>query len=284
MSTTHSSSPQDPQSLSRRTFLKSSAVLGGAAIAFPAIVRGQNLNSSIQVAVIGAGGKGSSDTDETAKAGGKIVGLCDVDTKTLSDRGAKYPDAKRYQDFRKMLTDMEKGIDAVIVATPDHLHATASLMAMKMGKHCFCQKPLTQTVYEARKMREVAVAKKLATQMGNQGSAGTGLRRAVEVIQSGAIGDVRELHVWSNRPIWPQGIDRPEGSDPVPDNLDWDLWLGPAAMRPYKKDTYAPFKWRGWMDFGTGALGDMACHTVNMPFRALKLGYPTSIEGPAPPR
>lgn len=265
-------------SYTRRRFLRNASVLGAAAVTFPSIVRGQNLNSRLQVATVGAGGKGASDTDETAKAGGHIYALCDVDRNTLDSRGAKYPDAKRYRDYRKMLTELDKEIDAVIVATPDHVHAHASLMAMKMGKHCFCQKPLTHSVYEARMMRETAKKMKVATQMGNQGSAGSGLRRAVEVIQAGAIGAVRELHVWSNRPIWPQGMDRPEGSDPVPDYLDWDLWLGPAQARPFKKDTYAPFKWRGWMDFGTGALGDMACHTVNMPFRALKLGYPTSIE------
>jgi hypothetical protein len=149
---------------------------------------------------------------------------------------------------------------------------------MSLGKHCFCQKPLTQTVAEARRMRELAKRKKVATQMGNQGSAGDGLRRAVEVIQGGVIGNPVELHVWSNRPIWPQGVARPEGDDKVPESLDWDLWLGPARYRPFKKDAYHPFAWRGWKDFGTGALGDMACHTVNMPFRALKLGYPGVIE------
>jgi hypothetical protein len=147
-----------------------------------------------------------------------------------------------------------------------------------MGKHCFCQKPLVQTVYEARTVRQLANEKKVATQMGNQGSAESGLRRAVEVVQAGVIGKPREIHVWSNRPIWPQGIPRPAGSDPVPSTLDWDIWLGPAATRPYKNDVYAPFKWRGWFDFGTGALGDMACHTVNMPFRAAKLGYPNVVE------
>jgi hypothetical protein len=147
-----------------------------------------------------------------------------------------------------------------------------------MGKHIYCQKPLTQTVHEARELRRLASEKKLATQMGNQGSANEGLRRAVEVIQAGAIGKPTELHVWTNRPIWPQGIPRPEGSDPVPPTLDWDQWLGPAAERPYKNDVYHTFKWRGWTDFGTGALGDMACQTVNMPFRALKLGYPERIE------
>jgi hypothetical protein len=149
---------------------------------------------------------------------------------------------------------------------------------MKLGKHCFCQKPLVQTVYEARLMRKVAAENKLATQMGNQGSAESGLRRAVEVIQAGVIGNPIELHVWTNRPIWPQGLDRPQGEDPVPATLDWDCWLGPAPKRPYKNGLYHTVNWRGWYDFGTGALGDMACHTVNMPFRALKLGYPTVVE------
>jgi hypothetical protein len=147
-----------------------------------------------------------------------------------------------------------------------------------MGKHIFCQKPLTQTVWEARQMRQLAKEKNLATQMGNQGSAEDGLRRAIEVIQAGVIGTPHELHVWSNRPIWPQGLERPAGEDKVPAELDWDQWLGPAPKRPYKDGVYHPFKWRGWTDFGTGALGDMACHTVNMPFRALKLGYPSVVE------
>jgi hypothetical protein len=173
---------------------------------------------------------------------------------------------------------MEKEIDAVTVSTPDHMHGLITATAMRLGKHVYCQKPLVQTVYEARLMRRLAKEKKVATQMGNQGSAGNGLRRAVEIIQAGVIGPVHELHVWSNRPIWPQGIDRPEGQDPVPETLDWDLWLGTAAFRPFKQKVYHPFNWRGWNDFGTGALGDMACHTVNMPFRALKLGYPEVVE------
>jgi hypothetical protein len=177
-----------------------------------------------------------------------------------------------------MFDELNGQFDAVMVATADHTHAIVAATALTLGKHVYCQKPLTHSVYEARMMRELAKKKKLATQMGNQGSAGSGLRRAVEVIQAGIIGKPTELHVWSNRPIWPQGIDRPAGEDPVPITLDWDLFLGPAAFRPYKKDTYHPFKWRGWKDFGTGALGDMACHTVNMPFRALKLGYPNVVE------
>jgi hypothetical protein len=265
--------------LARRSFLKTSGLAtGGMILGAPAIVRGQNLNSRLNVACIGVGGKGSSDVSETAKAGGTIVGLCDVDSQMLDRKAKEYPDAKKFVDFRQMLKELGDSIDAVTISTPDHLHGIAAKMAMEMGKHVFCQKPLTQTVFEARELVRISKEKKLATQMGNQGSAGNGLRRAVEVIQSGVIGKPLELHVWSNRPIWPQGIERPKGEDPVPAHLDWNLWLGPAAMRPYLKDVYHTFKWRGWNDFGTGALGDMACHTVNMPFRALKLGYPTLVE------
>jgi hypothetical protein len=249
-----------------------------AAAAFPYVGNVLGANDKINVACIGVGGKGDSDTDDSARCGGNIVGLCDVDQGTLDKKGAKFPNAKKYRDFRKMLDEMDKSIDAVTVSTPDHCHGVASIKAMTMGKHVYCQKPLTQTVYEARMMRQLSKEKKLATQMGNQGSAGSGLRHAVEVIQAGVIGPVRELHVWSNRPIWPQGLNRPEGEDPVPGTLDWDQWIGPAQMRPYKKGVYHTFAWRGWIDFGTGALGDMACHTVNMPFRALKLGYPTVVE------
>ncbi len=263
----------------RRHFLKQTGLgAGGLILGAPAIVRGQNLNSRINVACIGVGGKGDSDVKETADAGGNIVAICDVDSRHLDRKAASHPDAKKFVDFRKMLTEMDKEIDAVIVSTPDHLHGIASKMAMELGKHVYCQKPLTQTVFEARELVRITKEKKLATQMGNQGSAGDGLRRAVEVIQSGVIGNPLELHVWSNRPIWPQGIERPKGDSPIPPELDWNLWLGPAQLRPYLEKVYHPFNWRGWMDFGTGALGDMACHTVNMPFRALKLGYPSLIE------
>ena len=266
--------------VSRRQFLYSSAVAATGAVLLPGCattpnVRYKSANEKLNIGVIGAGGKGSSDTDSCAKE--NIVALCDVDTKTLDSRGAKYPSAQKFQDFRKMLEKV-KEIDAVIVATPDHMHAYAGVMAMKMGKHAFIQKPLAQSVYECRLLRRVARENHVATQMGNQGSAGDGLRRAVEVIQAGVIGKPLELHVWSNRPIWPQGIDRPPGEDPIPETLNWDTWIGPAPMRPFKKDVYHTFKWRGWKDFGTGALGDMACHTVNMPFRALKLGYPNVVE------
>jgi predicted dehydrogenase len=265
-------------SSNRRQFLKKSALLGGGAFGMPAIVSGQNLNSQIQVACIGVGGKGKSDTLNVAKCGGEIAALCDVDANMLNPMAKQFPKAAKFVDFREMLTKMGDKIDAVTISTPDHLHGVAGIMAMQMGKHIYCQKPLTQTVWESRTMRNLARDKKLATQMGNQGSSADGLRRSVEIIQSGVIGKPLELHVWTNRPIWPQGLDRPAGSDPIPDSLNWDCFLGPAQQRPYKKNVYHRFAWRGWSDFGTGALGDMACHTVNMPFRALKLGYPTRIE------
>ena len=269
--------------LSRRQFLsRTSIILGAATMSFPYVGRVLGANDRINVACIGVGGKGDSDSSDAVRCGGNLVAICDVDQNTLDKKakqfGEKFPNLKRFKDYRKLLDMMGKDIDAVTVSTPDHNHGVAAIRAMKMGKHCFCQKPLVQTVKEARMVRQLAKEKNLATQMGNQGSAETGLRRAVEVIQAGVIGKPLELHVWSNRPIWPQGLDRPQGKDPVPANLDWDLWLGPAAVRPYKKDVYHTFKWRGWYDFGTGALGDMACHTVNMPFRALKLGYPNVVE------
>jgi predicted dehydrogenase len=261
----------------RRAFLKTTALAAGAAtFAMPAIVRGRNLNSKVNIASIGVGGKGKSDTDYCASE--NIVALCDVDKDHCEGQLEKYSQAKYYHDFRKMFDEMGDAIDAVTVSTPDHFHAIAASAAIQLGKHVYCQKPLTQTIYEARHLRDLARRYKVITQMGNQGSAADGLRRAVECIQYGLIGQVREVYVWTNRPIWPQGMDRPVGEEPVPPSLDWDLWIGPAPMRPYKKGVYHPWNWRGWQDFGTGALGDMACHTVNMPFRALKLGYPTEIE------
>ena len=267
----------------RRQFLtRTTLALGATTLAFPYVGRVLGANDRINVACIGVKGKGDSDSSDAASCGGNIVAICDVDKNNLASKAkqfaTKFPNLKQYQDYRKLLEEMGKDIDAVTVSTPDHNHGVAAIRAMKMGKHAFCQKPLVQTVYEARTVRNLANEKKLATQMGNQGSASSALRRAVEVIQAGVIGDPLELHVWSNRPIWPQGIDRPSGEDAVPENLDWDCWLGPAPKRPFKVGVYHSFNWRGWFDFGTGALGDMACHTVNMPFRALKLGYPNVIE------
>jgi len=279
MKTPTKSSELPSLSLSRRQFVRrTSLAAGAAAFTFPYVGRVLGANDRINIACIGVGGKGDSDSNAAAKCGGNIVAICDVDQRTLEKKGQQFGQAKRFQDYRKLLDQMGKEIDAVTVSTPDHNHGTAAMRAMKMGKHCFCQKPLTQTVYEARAMRQLAAEKKLATQMGNQGSAENGLRRAVEVVQAGVIGKPLELHVWTNRPVWPQGLERPVGEDPVPPFLDWDCWLGPAPLRPFKKDVYQTFNWRGWYEFGTGALGDMACHTVNMPFRALKLGFPSVVE------
>ena len=265
--------------VSRREFLRRTSLAATtAALTFPYVGRVLGANERINLGCIGVGGKGDGDSSHAAACGGNIVAICDVDQNSLDKKGKQFPQAKRFNDYRKLLDEMGNDIDAVTVSTPDHNHGVAAARAMKMGKHCYCQKPLVQTVEEARLLRKLAAEKKLATQMGNQGTAENGLRRAVEVVQAGVIGKPLELHVWTNRPIWPQGIDRPKGKDPVPASLNWDAWLGPAAERPYKKDVYHPFAWRGWYDFGTGALGDMACHTVNMPFRALKLGYPNVVE------
>jgi len=272
------SSPSRP-GLSRRQFIYASALAAGAlglggCLSQPK-PRRISPNSKLNIACIGAAGKGRSDTDHCASE--NIVAICDIDEELAAPQLKKYPGAKFYRDWRELL-DKEKGIDAVVVSTPDHMHAAVASAAIKLGKHVYCQKPLTQTIYEARYLRELAAEYKVATQMGNQGSAASGLRRGVEVIQAGIIGPVREVHVWSNRPVWPQGLVRPAGADMIPPTLDWDLWLGPAPVRPYKKGVYHTFNWRGWFDFGTGALGDMACHTTNLPFRALKLGYPTAVE------
>jgi predicted dehydrogenase len=269
----------------RRDFLKQTA-LAGVGFWVAGGLEAKDTNGKINIACIGVGGKGSSDTDQAGEVG-NIVALCDIDDHTLERKAKKFPEAKKYNDFRKMLHEMDKEIDAVTVSTPDHTHAAAAVMAMKMKKHVYCQKPLTHTVYEARLMRETAQKNKVATQMGNQGTASNGLRRAVEIIRAGVIGPVREVHVWTNRPVWPQSpriTKRPKPSEP-PSHVHWDLWLGPAPERPYSAERqynnhppYHDFNWRGWWDFGTGALGDMACHTANMAFMALKLGYPTSIE------
>jgi len=289
MSLTNSSS-RISGNLTRRQFIYTTAVAGAALTSFAARgPRRLSANEKLNIGVVGAGGKGSSDTDHCA--GENIVALCDVDANTLAGRKQKYPNANTYQDWRIML-EKEKSLDAVIVSTADHTHAIVAAAAMRLGKHIYCQKPLVQTVYEARLLRKLAKKHGVATQMGNQGSAEDGLRRAVECVQAGLVGRVNQVHVWSNRPIWPQGMDRPPGQDPVPDSLNWDLWLGPAPWRPFKAqwpenlqlnrrrggNVYHPFAWRGWQDFGTGALGDMACHTANMPFRALKLGYPTEVQ------
>jgi predicted dehydrogenase len=233
-------------------------------------------NERLNVACIGVGGKGAGEVRDIAETGSNIVALCDVDEERGARMFKQFPMAKRYNDFRVML-EQQKDIDAVTVSTPDHTHAPASVMAMKLGKHVYCQKPLTHSIYEARVMAETAAKTKVATQMGNQAHAGEPIRRGVELVRAGVIGPVHEVHTWTNRPIWPQGIAGRLPPQPVPPTLDWDLWLGPAPERDYNAG-YVPFNWRGWWDFGTGALGDMACHIMDMPYWALELGAPTSVE------
>src|ERR1035437_7973746 len=264
--------------LNRRDFIKTTSLATGAVVfGVPTLLRAANLNSKLNIAASGAAGKGADDTDCCDSE--NIVALCDVDSSRCAKQLEKYAGAKFYQDYRKMLDEMGKGIDAVTISTPDHFHAVAASAAMRLGKAVYCQKPLVQTIYEARYLRNLARETGVVTQMGNQGSAQDGLRRAVECIQAGIIGHVRQVHVWTNRPIWPQGMSRPEGADPVPASLDWNTWIGPAAMRPYKTGVYHPWNWRGWLDFGTGALGDMACHIMHPVFKSLKLQYPIKAQG-----
>ncbi|HVA47693.1 MAG TPA: Gfo/Idh/MocA family oxidoreductase [Pirellulales bacterium] len=266
----------------RRRFLQSVSLAGAGfwVAGSEARVFSDSPNGKLRIACVGVGGKGASDTDQAGNYG-DIVALCDIDDKRLAAKAEKFPKAKTYNDYRKLLDEMHAQIDAVVVSTPDHTHAPAAVRAMRLGKHVYCQKPLTHTVAEARLMRDTARQYKVATQMGNQGTADKGFRQGVEIVRSGAIGPVREVHVWTNRPFkyWKQSPDivaRPTEMPPVPEYVHWDLFLGTAPARPYHP-VYHPHNWRGWWDFGTGSLGDMACHTTNLPFMALRLGYPTRV-------
>ena len=241
-------------------------VLGGASHVPP--------SEKLNIAGVGIGGRGEGDLHECGSE--NIVALCDVDAAYAGKVFDKYPKARRWTDFRKML-DEHKDIDAVIIATPDHTHAVISMAAIKRGKHVYCEKPLTHSIWEARQVAEAAREAGVATQLGNQGQASEENRLVSEFIADGAIGPVREVHAWCNRYISPRGIDRPKETPPVPGTLNWDLWLGPARNRPYHP-CYLPFSWRGWWDFGTGVLGDIGCHQLDPVFRALKLGYPTTVE------
>ena len=270
--------------MSRRTFVFGSAIMaaGCATTKAPRIPysgrRKIAANEKLHIAGIGVGGKGHSDVRGAAAAGdNNVVALCDVDWGRGGGTFKEFPNATKYKDFRVMLEKEYHNIDAVTISTPDHMHAPAAIAAMELGKHVYVQKPLTHDVYEARRLKEVARQYGVASQMGNQGHSGEGLRRLTEWIQAGAIGTVREAHIWTNRPIWPQGIGRPKRADNIPKTLDWDLWLGTAPWRPYNR-AYCPFKWRGWWDFGCGALGDMACHIMDPAYTALKLEYPLTVE------
>jgi predicted dehydrogenase len=271
--------PTWSKNFTRRDFLATTSATASAfAFTFvPSRVFGAN--ERLRFAGIGVGGKGSSDIDHAATLG-DVVAVCDCDDNPLDEKLKKWPSAKKFYDFREMFDKMADQIDAVTISTPDHTHAIAAAYAIVNKKHVYVQKPLTHDVWEARHLRTLARKYKVATQMGNQGSAANGLRRGVEAIQAGVIGKVTELHVWTNRPVWPQSPAikaRPTEAMAVPPNVHWAEFIGTAPMRPYHK-AYHPFNWRGWWDYGTGALGDMACHTANMGFRALNLTVPTVIE------
>lgn len=234
--------------------------------------------SDLRVAFIAVGGMGGAHVKEMVDLGVTCTCFADVDTRHWGNATKHWPAAKGYQDYREMFDKEARNFDAVMIATPDHHHYPATILAMQAGKHVYTQKPLTHTVWEARQLTEAAKKYKVVTQMGNQGHAGEGWRKVYEWIRSGAIGHVKETHTWTDRPIWPQGMERPQDEDPVPSTLNWDVWIGPAPMRPYKKDCYHQFAWRGWWDFGAGALGDMACHTMDGFFWALDPGHPVSVE------
>ncbi len=263
--------------ISRRDFMGGAAVVAAFTIVPRHVLGGAGNNppsEKLNIAGIGVGGRGGGDLGEVSSE--NIVALCDVDWRHAAGTFKRYAKAKKYRDFRKML-EKEKGVDAVVVATPDHTHAVATMMAIKMGKHVYCEKPLAHDIFEVRKVTEAAREAKVATQLGNQGQATEETRLVCEFIWDGAIGPVREVHSWCNRPISPRGLERPKETPPVPETLDWDLWLGPSPERPYHP-CYLPFSWRGWWDFGTGVLGDIGCHQFSPIFKALKLGYPTSVE------
>lgn len=269
--------------ISRRRLLQGLGVAAGASfVQLPLAISAQvkQANDKLNIAVIGVAGRGGANLAGVSSQ--NIVALCDVDAARLGAAAAKFPQAKTFADFRKMLPAVEKQIDAVVVSTPDHTHAAPAAMAMHLGKHCYCEKPLTHEVYETRILRQLAQEKKLVTQLGTQIHAGDNYRRVVELIQGGAIGPVREVHVWAAA-SYGKGNVRPEEKPAVPEGLDWDLWIGPAPMRPYHS-CYLPAKWRGWWDFGSGATGDFGCHYMDLPFWALKLRYPTRVEAEGPPQ
>jgi predicted dehydrogenase len=263
--------------MTRRNFLKASATAGGVMIVPRHVLGGSGQTApsdKLNIAAIGCGGQGGSDIGQFKNE--NMVALCDADWQQAQRSFARFPTVPRYKDFRVML-EKQKDIDAVLVATPDHFHAAAAMAAIKLGKHVFVEKPLTHDLSEARALMKAAREAKVATQMGNQGHAMESLRLLCEWIWDGAIGDVTEVQAWTPHPVWPQGLSRPTDSAPVPDTLDWDVWLGPAAQRPYHP-AYLPARWRGWLDFGTGGLGDMGCHIFDHIFSSLKLGAPTTIE------
>ena len=272
---------KNQSSASRRKFIRNTGIAAAGFFIVPRHVLGRGFvapSDKLNIAGIGVGGKGESDLAEFAKSPNvNIVALCDVDDRQAAKSRKSFGKAKYYKDYREMLSKEKNGIDAVSISTPDHTHAVATMAAMQLGKHVYTQKPLTHDIYEARMLTEAASKYKVVTQMGNQGGSGDGVRKAKEMYQAGMIGDIVEAHSWTNRPVWPQGLPTPSGTHPIPKELDWDLWLGPAKKIDFNP-AYVPFNWRGWWAFGTGALGDMACHMLDPFYRLLPVSYPDSAE------
>ncbi|MCW2260696.1 MULTISPECIES: Gfo/Idh/MocA family protein [Sphingobacterium] len=267
---------------SRRDFLKKAALFGAGVTILPRHVFGgvgfTAPSDMLNVASVGVGGMGGSDVSRFATSGkANIAYLCDVDTRRAADSVKKFPKAKFYKDFRDMLDKEHKHIDAVSVSTPDHQHAIVALAAMQLGKHVYVQKPLAHDVWEARVLTQAAKKYKVVTQMGNQGASGDGVRQMREWVDAGMIGDLKEIFCWTDRPVWPQGIQWPTQQAPVPQELDWDLWLGTAPKKDYV-EKLIPFNWRGWWDYGTGALGDMGCHNMEAPFSIYGLQYVKDVQ------
>ena len=268
--------------ISRRSFLQRSTAAAAALTIVPGTVLGKSHghiapSDKLNIAGVGIGGMGNANLKnmETTE---NIVALCDVDWRYAKPVFDRHPNAKKYYDYRKMFDEMGKSIDAVLIATADHTHAIITADAMTLGKHVYTQKPLTHSVYESRLLTKLAASTGVVTQMGNQGSSAEDTDLVCEWIWNGEIGEVRRVDCATNRPIWPQGLNAPEKADKVPSTLNWDLFTGPAKLRPFNK-LYHPWNWRGWWDYGTGALGDMACHILHQPFKALNLGYPTKVQG-----
>ena len=268
--------------ITRRSFLQRSAAAAAAFSIVPGTILGKSHgyvapSDKLNIAGVGIGGMGNANLKNMEKTD-NIVALCDIDWKYAKPVFDRHPNAKKYWDYRKMLDEMGKSIDAVLIATADHTHAMITADAMTMGKHVYTQNPLTHSVYESRLLTKLAASTGVVTQMGNQGSSATDTDLVCEWIWNGEIGEVTRVDCATNRPIWPQGLNAPEKADKIPSTLNWDLFTGPAKLNPYNK-IYHPWNWRGWWDYGTGALGDMACHIMHQPFKALKLGYPTKVQG-----
>lgn len=272
---------KNKQDASRRAFIRNTSLAAGSFFIIPRHVLGRGFiapSDQLTIAGIGVGGKGNSDLREFSKSPkANIAVLCDVDDRQAADSVKRFPKAKYYKDWREMLDKEAKNIDAVSVSTPDNVHAVAAMSAMQRGKHVYVQKPMTHDIYEARMLTQAARKYKVVTQMGNQGASGDGVRFMREWYNAGLIGDATEIHVWTNRPVWPQGLGNPKGKDEIPKELNWDLWLGPAKFEEYHKE-FLPFNWRGYWAYGTGALGDMGCHLIDPAFKTVGLGYPSEVE------